>query len=275
VRLPPSRLPALIAAATATATATAAPAALAHSPFDLDRGVPWPALFTALLLALAWVAYLLGQRRLRRRSPRRAALFHFTLALLALTLFGPLDHWAERSVAAHMTQHMLLMVAIAPLGVLARPLPVWRAALGAGSDRLWRPLLAFVRAPMPATLLHAAAIWGWHAPGPYMLAVRDPFWHAIEHACFLLTAWWWWWSVLRSRASNSGAALLALVLTMAHTGLLGALLTFSGRLIYHESGALADQQLAGLIMWVPGSFAYLLGLAWCVRRWLPAAKSFM
>lgn len=252
-----------------------APAAWAHNPLAISEAA-WPTLVAAVLVALAWLLHPIGQLRARRRTAIGQAIgFHLTMALLAATLFGPLDEWAERSAAAHMTQHMLLILVIAPLGVLVNPLPLWRAALGPRSDPLWRGLLQVTRWPMAATLLHAAAIWAWHAPAPYLLALRNPFWHVVEHACFLLTAWWFWWPVLRGPRTAAGTQMLALTTTMVHTGLLGALLTFSGRLLYGADRTLADQQLAGLLMWVPGSLIYLAALGWCLRRWLRERHSLL
>lgn len=269
-RLLAASVPPLLFVSLVVSLAAVPATAFAHSPFAIGE-VALPTSISAALLALAWLLHPVGCHRQRHRNGAGKIIgFHCTMALLALTLFGPLDDWAEHSAAAHMSQHMLLMLVIAPLGVLVNPLPVWRAALGARSDWLWRALLAVARRPMAATLLHALAIWGWHAPAAYLLALRDPLWHVIEHACFLLSAWWFWWPVLRGPRSRAGDQMLALTTTMVHTGLLGALLTFSGRILYADGDArtLMDQQLAGLIMWVPGSLLYLAALGWCLRRWL-------
>jgi cytochrome c oxidase assembly factor CtaG len=170
-----------------------------------------------------------------------------------------------------MVQHMLLMVVVAPLLVLARPLPQWRAVLGARADALWRPLHRFSRHPMACALLHAAAIWFWHAPGPYVAALASPLWHVVEHACFLFSGWLFWWSVLRPGRTGALPAAGALLFTVMHTGLLGALLAFSRAPLYSDApSALADQQLAGLVMWVPGGLVYLLVAVWAAARWLSA-----
>jgi cytochrome c oxidase assembly factor CtaG len=168
-----------------------------------------------------------------------------------------------------MVQHMTLMVVVAPLLVLARPLPQWRAAVGPFADRIWRGLLGASRRPMLCALVHGAIIWFWHAPAPYVAAVQHTGLHVLEHACFLFTAWLFWWSVLRPGRHRVLAAAMALLFTATHTGMLGALLTFARAPLYAaESGDLADQQLAGLVMWVPGGFVYLLAAAWAGYRWL-------
>ena len=74
-------------------------------------------------------------------------------------------------------------------------------------------------------LLHGAVIWIWHTPKLYVLALDNLWWHAFEHACFLFTGWLFWWSVLRANPKQVPQALMAVLLTLMHTGLLGALLT--------------------------------------------------
>ena len=107
--------------------------------------------------------------------------------------------------------------------------------------------------PTLLALLHGAVIWIWHTPKLYVLALDNLWWHAFEHACFLFTGWLFWWSVLRANPKQVPQALMAVLLTLMHTGLLGALLTFGSVSFYGEGRSVEDQQLAGLIMWVPGA----------------------
>jgi cytochrome c oxidase assembly factor CtaG len=167
-----------------------------------------------------------------------------------------------------MTQHMLFILVIGPLAALARPLPQWRSVLGRIGQPLWNPLLRSARHPGALALLHGAVIWIWHVPRLYQLALDNLWWHAIEHASFLLSAWLFWWAVLRAPPRQAPQALLAVLLTLIHTGLLGALLTFAPLSFYGDARSLADQQLAGLLMWVPGGVLYLLGAGWVAWRWL-------
>ncbi|MBA3597332.1 MAG: cytochrome c oxidase assembly protein [Methylibium sp.] len=247
------------------ATALLAPvAASAHSPSAADA----PLWLAQGLFALAWLAYGSGALRRRPSGPRQFA-FHAVMLIAGLALFGPLDDWAASSTALHMVQHMLLLVVVAPLAVLAGPLPQWRAAFGGWADAFWRALLRLGRRPMACATLQAAALWVWHAPGPYMAALDHTGLHVLEHACFLFSGWLFWWSVLRPGRYGALQAALALLFTTMHTGLLGALLTFAPRPLYwRESTALWDQQLAGLVMWVPGGMVYLLAAGWALYRWL-------
>jgi cytochrome c2 len=88
-----------------------------------------------------------------------------------------------------------------------------------------------------------------------------------------------WWTVLERRHGRLGwpGAVIALFTTAVHTGLLGALLTFSTRLwypLYAPATAawgltpLEDQQLAGLIMWIPGGLAYVIAALALLASWL-------
>jgi len=237
----------------------------AHSLVDASLAQQLPALLTALVLIAMWIAYVTGCRRV---PARRAWLFHVAATLALLALVGPFDAWAGTSAAWHMVQHMLLMVVIAPLWVLARPLPQWRASVGRRARWLWIGALQAARMPLTMALIHGAMIWFWHAPRPYMLALDNPWWHALEHACFLVSAGLFWWAVLHPGAPARGRAMLALLFTLMHTGLLGALLTFAKTPLYRDATDLYDQQLAGLIMWVPGGLIYLIAAVWCGHLWM-------
>ncbi len=249
-------------------TTLAAGPAMAHGNAFTGEGAHAPIWLSQGLFVTAWFGYMWGAI-LRRPDPLRRALFHAAMLLAGLALFGPFDDMAGSSTAWHMVQHMLLIVAVAPLAVLARPLPQWRAVVGPRIDRVWRGVQRLTRRPMLCALLHAAAIWIWHAPEPYMAAVMFNGWHVLEHASFLFTGWLFWWSVLRPGTAGALQATLALLFTVMHTGLLGALLTFAPAVLYSgESRELWDQQLAGLVMWIPGGAVYLLASAWVGFRWL-------
>lgn len=249
-----------------------ASSALAHSPLTATGQDQVAAGISLLLLCWLWWLYWLGDRRGSTREVSSARwrfwLFHATAVLTLVTVLGPLDDWAEESSAAHMTQHMMMMVVIAPLFALARPMPQYFAACGAWGRKLWQASFAAARNPMLCAGLHGAVIWFWHLPPLYMLALENPWVHVFEHACFLVTALWFWWSVLHGSARNTHKALLALLFTLMHTGFLGALLTFAGEPWYpREARSLQDQQLAGLIMWVMGGIPYIIGAFWAGSRW--------
>jgi putative membrane protein len=201
---------------------------------------------------------------------------------LILALLSPLETLATTLLSAHMAQHMLLITLAPPLLLLGRP----DAVLAAAAPARWRkatvrsawlrsPARAFRRLarPLPAALLHAAAIWAWHAPVAFQAALGGGLLHHGEHAAFLLTALLFWQAVIHAARSPSMLlpAIVAVLVTLIQSGLLGALLTFSGQPLYPAHGERAvlwgltpieDQQLAGLIMWAPvGGIYVFAGLA--------------
>jgi putative membrane protein len=137
--------------------------------------------------------------------------------------------------------------------------------------------------PLTAWALHGLAIWVWHVPALYELAVRNEAVHALQHAMFVGTAALFWWGMVYGRYGRAGygAAVFYVFTTTVHTGLLGAILTLAHSPLYPEYAATAaahgmdpleDQQLAGLIMWVPaGLVLTMLGIALFVA-WLGEAE---
>ncbi len=231
---------------------------------------------TALLLPA--LLYLRGRRRgpLRWRDGAQAA----GLLLLVVALFGPLETLASQSFAAHMAQHMVLVALAPPLLALARPGPAMLRGLPARlrgvarwpRQRLLRPLTDLSRSVRATAVLHGLTIWLWHVPAAFELALRNDLLHAAEHLTLLASGLLFWRAVRRARGSAQGTALMWLLLTLMHTGLLGALLALSPHPLYPSYAlrpdVLADQQLAGLIMWVPMGLVYLAAGQWVALRLL-------
>jgi putative membrane protein len=225
----------------------------------------------AALLLLAGGLYAAGLRRLwARAGPGRgvgftaAALFYSGCAVVAAALLGPLHHAAERLLSWHMVQHELLMVLAAPLIVLGRPVETWTWALPAAARRRAR-LPGFLSDVKTAWILHAAAIWIWHVPGLFEAALADPWLHAAQHASFFGSALVFWWSLLAPSHRNL-AGIASLFTTMLHTGALGALMALA-RSSWYPGFTLEDQQLAGLVMWVPAGLAYPLAAIFLGAQW--------
>jgi len=286
------------AGAVAAASLAACARCEAHWPAGVDRAVPsFPWSFepwVVVLLVASMGLYAAGVVRLWRRAGAGRGLgFGAVLAwstgwlALVAALVSPLDPLGEALFSAHMVQHELLMVVAAPMLVLGRPLAAWTWALpiawraGAGGalrGRAWRRCWAMLTHPLSAWSLHALALWGWHLPAAFTAALEHPAVHALQHASFLGTALLFWWTTLGGPGRPArGAALASLFTTMMHTGALGALMTLSPLLWYADYAAtsavygldpLADQQLGGLIMWIPSAVTYLVvGLA-IAARWL-------
>jgi cytochrome c oxidase assembly factor CtaG len=204
----------------------------------------------------------------------------------------PLDTLAVQLFSIHMVQHELMMLIGAPLVTFGRPLPVWLAALSDPSRAAvaralqsepiahgWRLLTT----PVLACAFHGLAIWLWHVPRLYDVAVENEAVHALQHAMFIGTSLLLWWGLLYGRYGRAGygAAVFYLFATAVHTGILGAMLTFARVPLYRSYAAPAaargidpvgDQQVAGMVMWVPaGMVLTLAGLAF-VAAWISASE---
>jgi putative membrane protein len=249
---------------------------------------PWLLLPLACTVAL----YLVGLLRLWRQagvargvSRAEAGAFFVGIVALCLAMLWPLDALGEWSLAAHMAQHMLLLAVVPPLLLAGRPAAVMAHALTRGwTQRLHAfatpPWLRLSTALGAATLLHSAVMWAWHLPVATAAALASDAVHWAMHASFLLAGLWFWaavWRCLRDPDTGAGGGALALLAVMMQMGLLGGLLTFAPRPLYADYvqrapaiglDVMADQQLAGLLMWVPSGLPYLAGGLWLLYRGL-------
>ena len=252
-----------------------------------------PSLVAPLGLLVAW--YGLGLSTLwgsagvgRGVRIREAGAFAIGWVTVAVALLSPLHGLSEVLFSAHMAQHELLMAVAAPLLVLGRPIVAgvwalpqrWRRVAGAWTtDLRVRAAWETVTHPLSAWCLHAAAIWLWHLPSLYQASVQHEPIHALQHISFLGSALLFWWSILRPRAGRAGLpwGVVSLFTTAMYTGILGALLTVSTRVWYPIYDAttgpwgltpLEDQQLAGLIMWIPAGIAYAAAALGLLGSWL-------
>lgn len=253
-----------------------------------------PVILGGVVVCGALYAY--GLRRLWRRagtgsvvSRKRGASFAAGLVATALALSRPVEEIAADLFSAHMIQHLLLLNLAAPLLVLGQPHVVlpWalsrggrrRAAILMNASRVARSLRPLLD-PVVLLLAATATLWLWHLPPLYDRAVRDDGVHALEHAMFLGTAALFWHATLGLGARamlQNGRRLLMLALFAMQGAVLGALITFASRPLYESyaagSGtltALEDQQLAGILMWVPPTIVYLLAGGRLFLDWLRA-----
>lgn len=238
------------------------------------------------LLLLSAGGYALGLARLWTHAGRgrgvasvQAAAFAGGWLGVVAALVSPIDGWGSRLFSAHMVQHELLMVVAAPLLVLGRPLATWTWALapaqrrwvgGLTRRRGWAAFWGWMTDPLVAWALHALVLWAWHVPLLFEAALRHEALHILQHFSFFGTALFFWWSVLghdpRGRY-GPGHSAAYLFTTMLHTAALGALLSLAPTAWYApyvvEAARLGfdpveDQQLGGLVMWVPSGLAYVI-----------------
>jgi putative membrane protein len=250
-------------------------------------------------MAAASVLYARGVGVLWRRAGRgrgvrgrQALAFGGGMVALAIALVSPLDALSDSLLAAHMVQHVLLIVVAAPLLAVAAP----SVALGLGLPASWRRALRGLarrpgvreagRAmtnPLLVLMMHVLAVWAWHVPSLFDAAVENPSLHAVEHLSFLGTALLFWWLVTQPgsrRRLARGADVLLVFAAMLQSGALGALFTFAPSPLYRDYvhapiwglSALQDQQIAGLIMWIPAGAVYLAMASALFVAWLRAME---
>lgn len=263
------------------APAALLPAAARAHGNELDWHVP-PSDSLAVLLPLLLLMGLYMAGLVRRAGTAglpgiqagRSLVFSLGMLLLATALVWPLDAWASRSFAAHMAQHMVLVALAPPLLLAGRPGALLLRGLPRSlhsavvKPRRWRAVASArpIAASISVTgVLHGVLVWGWHMPAAFDLALRHEAVHWAEHVTLLGSGMLFWRALLRARGAATGRALLAALVTIIHSGMLGALLTLAPHPLYRtyedrlgKAAALADQQLAGLIMWVPMGTLYLL-----------------
>jgi putative membrane protein len=266
--------------------------ALAHGD-ELHHSAPaWtfdPWIVTPLLISA--LMYLTGAFVLWRRAgfgrgiqPGQAMAYGVGWLMLAGALLSPLHWLGERLFTAHMIEHEIVMALAAPLIAIARPLGAFLWALpksiraqlqrlfkSRAFSMLWRALSM----PLNATILHGIAIWIWHAPVLFDAAVTNVAVHRLQHLSFLLTALLFWWAMIRR--CDYGAAAGHLFVTMLHTSVLGALMALAPRVLYRAQTVdalqwgltpLEDQQLAGVVMWVPAGTVYAGAILAFAALWI-------
>ncbi len=259
--------------------------ALLHGQtFSWSEWRVYPSFMVGWLLLLA--AYFLAIGPLRHRFPgavpatrRQVASFSFAMAAIFLSLQGPLHELSDYFLfSAHMVQHLVLILLMPPFllaGVpdwMIRPL-VRRKWIGKAARLLTLPLVAFA--------LNNAIFLAWHFPGPYDLMMRDHNVHVAMHLMIMVTGVIMWWPVMSPLPELPR---IAAPLQMIYLFLVGipmmisaALITFSARPLYSwyveaprivaGLGALDDQRLGGVIMWVPGGLILWIAITTVYFRW--------
>ncbi len=259
------------------------------TPETIWRAWNWDLLILFNLGVLTAV-YLLGVRRMRHRGITRRRIdlgqvvaYLISVGVLLLAFISPLHALSEELASAHMVQHMLIMVVAAPLFVFgsAGQVLLW------GLNAEWRPTVArwscsisiprLDQLALPWTI-HAVVLWFWHWPTAYEAALVDPLVHDAQHLSFFAAACLYWRPLLNPRRlAHPLAGVGSLFATSLLAMLLGILLSLSPSIWYPVFGSrpaawalspLEDQQLAGLIMWMPACLIYPAMAAVVLGRWL-------
>lgn len=250
--------------------------ALAHGTERSPSGWSAEPLALALLLTSS-LFYTLGYRRMS--SSQRSAIvpmwrvgaYAGAVAIIVVALFSPVDARADSSFSWHMLQHLLLMLGAGPLlalanthlvALMALPL-ISRRQVGRTVNRTPGVRLGASSrlAPAMAALAFAAGLWLWHAPRAYEAAIEYPVLHTLEHLTFLVTSaiFWRMVSTAGNRRLDGLSAIVLVTLVGLQGNLLAALITLAPQPLYssYVSNALSDQQIAGLLMWIPAGLIYL------------------
>jgi len=260
--------------------------ALAHEG-ELHARDVWNGV-TAVVLACVLLIYVRGAFRSR---PRAWQMFAFAAGWMsaAVALLSPLDRLSDVLFSAHMAQHEILMLVAAPLMVLGSPLVVMLWVFRAPARRrigqlVRRPIVAGawhrLTGPLAVLILHAVVLWVWHVPALFEAALRNETVHVFQHLGFFLTAALFWWALIHGRYGRAGygVGVAYVFATAMHTQILGALLTFGNRIWYPThaartgAAALDDQQLAGVVMWIPFGVVFVLVALALFAAWIGEAE---
>ena len=252
---------------------------------------------TIVSLAMLSILYTAGLVRLWGRagashgvSRGQPLAFAAAIVTLVIALLSPLDPASDELQSAHMIQHMLIMMVAAPLFILGAPALVmlWalpranRQRVGQWLGRLgaWRPPWYLLWQPVLLCALFALALWVWHLPALYEAALRSRPVHEVQHVSFFVVSALFWRVLLDPLSRlrmNVGAGVLYLFATSLHATFLGVFMALSPRVWYADYvprtaawnlTPLEDQQLAGLIMWMPACMLYALIAAVMFAFWV-------
>jgi putative membrane protein len=227
-----------------------------------------PVLIAVLLVAVG--TYAVGASRSDARAVEhwRHACFYAGWGMLVAMLVSPLCNLTVALFSARVGQHMVLTLVAAPLLMLGRPQEV----LGAlrrqqGKSPISGTLEQTLGRASIAGLLFAGFMWLWHAPAPYDATLTSNVVYWAMHLTLIGSALLLWHVILTAGAAGRLQGVLTCVASSMQMGLLGAIITLAPRALYDSHAAttlpwgltsLEDQQLGGLIMWVPGGAVFLV-----------------
>ena len=254
--------------------------------FFVNEGWNWePSVLLGLVSIVA--VYALVTWPLRRRAnlgpavpTARQAAFYLGSLVVLLALLSPLDGISDEYLfSAHMLQHVLITFIAPPLWLVG--IPDWMIERLQSSDIFGKVLYPITR-PLPAFLIFNLSMWLWHIPGPYNTALEHEWLHILEHVIFMAAGLVGWWPVFGSRSqSEQGLSSLGkgvyLFLMMFPCTALAALITLSSRQLYTFYGnsplqlglsPLFDQQIGGLLMWLPPDLLFMLTSLIFLNQWL-------
>lgn len=284
-----SATPALADAETGEAPVT--PANWSHA-WSWEMGIVLPLVLSAVLYFLGHMRILRRNRRNPAVRPWQALCFWLGWLSLVVALVSPLHELGEALFSAHMAQHEILMVVAAPLLALSRPLVTflfalpfaWRKRIGRWTRsstvrNTWR----FITGALVVWVIQAVTLWAWHIPAFYQATLNNDGIHALQHTMFLVSALLFWYALIYGRYGRLGygTAFILVFTTALHSSLLGAVMTvartvwypiYNGRTAPWGLSPLQDQQLGGLIMWIPSGIVLVIAGLALFAGWISEAE---
>ncbi|MBA4179707.1 MAG: hypothetical protein C0506_03880 [Anaerolinea sp.] len=241
--------------------------------------------------------YLAAVGRVNKAHPkspyprRRTAFFLGGVAVLSLAIVSPPAAYDTTLFSVHMGQHLLITMVAAPLILLGAPITLaLRVASRTTRKNVLLPLLhsrfvRFVSFPVFAWLLFAGTMWGSHFSPLFNAALEDAWIHRAEHALYLSVALVFWWQVIGLDPTpwrmNHPVRMLYVFLQMPQNSFLALAIYSADDVIYKHYATvqrdwgpspLADQQIAGISMWIGGDLLFLAALAVVIAGWVKAEE---
>src|ERR1035438_559470 len=250
----------------------------------------WSVFIVVALVVVAFI-YLRGWYRLSKARQSEAKVWRASAflggdLLLAAAIASPLARLDHHWLTAHMVQHLVLMTLAAPLILLGEPAIMFANSLSehfdiTAMDSLLRCVLIHCLAihevgrvlanPFFCWLAGTVCVIVWHIPSAFDLCLQSKVWHDFEQASFFVAGLLFWWPVVQPWPGiarwHQWSVPLYLFLATIPCDVLSAFLTFCGHVVYPtyssspqllNNSALRDQELAGAMMWVWVTFAYLI-----------------
>lgn len=235
------------------------------------------------------VFYILGWRKVAPPARGRLSWFLAGLLTLIVALLSPIDSLSDHLASVHMVQHTLIMMVAAPMMAMASLEYFAVKSLPVSIRKAWLPFQRFyfslarrnkVQRVFFVWLVYALTLWIWHVPSAYEAALKDPLVHDVQHLLFFATSFWFWRLVTDSlsfQKLNEGAGIIYVFVASLHAILLGALMTLAPKAWYpsyfltapdYGLSAVSDQQLAGLIMWMPAGLSSVCVVIFNLNRLL-------
>lgn len=281
-------------------TTFCATAASAHAISNDTQSSETIRYLETIAIVVAVVAYAAGVIRIRREVGERRVVtasqtiaFAIAMALFVIVLSPQVDEITDALFSAHMGQHLILMLVVPPLLVWSRPILVMIWGLPRGFRKLvatsitvhWlRSAIWHLMHPLSVAALFLGTFSFWHLPRPYAWSLQNEWVHTFEHLSFVITSFMFWTLVIEPsgrRRMEFIPSMLFVAAIAVLSGLPGALMILSPVVLFKAHGMapyawgmtpLEDQQIAGLIMWIPAGIFFLAPIAWLFVKSLQNAE---